>query len=201
MLRSPRKHLLIKAKAVSLAPSPPAALLNGGTALTRTAPLHVELAGFGVHPPCHHSLTLLMSNIPWGSLLYLWPPLRQSHLWLQQQGVNIVLSSSGSVCRSTVKGAGRAFLKCSPCPRYGEGLQARLVQNRGLRGGGQGRTRGWRHHHGLCLEKGLLRCSGTNHVSLHPSGEEGERVFLCLVDPRKCCSAPVVCLDLVYVAQ
>lgn len=65
----------------------------------------------------------------------------------------------------------------------------------------QRRTQGWRHHHGLCLERGLLRSSGANCSSLPSTGEGEADVFLFLADPRKHCSAQVVCLGLVYVAQ
>lgn len=45
MPSSPRKHLLIQAKAVSLAPSPPAALHNEDTALMCAALLHRHVWG------------------------------------------------------------------------------------------------------------------------------------------------------------
>lgn len=56
MLRSPRKHLLIKAKAVSLAPSSPAALHNEDTIPMSLALLNSHTWGsldFGVCLPIH----------------------------------------------------------------------------------------------------------------------------------------------------
>lgn len=52
MLRSLHKHLLIKAKAAPLAPSPPAALRKEGAVLKRTALLCSQTGGM---LPCHSS--------------------------------------------------------------------------------------------------------------------------------------------------
>lgn len=91
MLRSPHKHLLIKAKAVSLTPSPPAALHNEDAVPVCSALLNSHTwgsLGFGVRlPRAAHPLPLLSRGSAWADSQRCWKGLSEmqplSQAWVK----------------------------------------------------------------------------------------------------------------------